>query len=156
MTRYFSPSTLGTYIDGIHTAIPADAVIISEALFTEVVTNRPPDKRLAPGSDGLPVLVDLPPLTEQQLILEFTNTVQNWMDSSAQRLGYDDIGNAITYAEEPVVPKFQREGRAFRAWRSACWDHCYTQLAALKNGERAMFTPQELVAELPLLELVND
>ncbi|MCP1500654.1 hypothetical protein J2Y86_005361 [Pseudomonas migulae] len=156
MTRYFSPSTLGTYIDSIHMAIPADAVIISDALFAEVVTNRPAAKRLAPGPDGLPVLVDLPPPTEQQLIAEFTNTVQNWMDSSAQRFGYDDIGNAITYAEEPAVPKFQREGQAFRAWRSACWEFCYAQLAAVKSGERAMLTPQDLVAELPLLEFAND
>lgn len=155
MTRYFSASTLGTYIAGIHAAIPADAVIISEALFAEVVTNRPAAKRLAAGPDGLPVLVDLPPPTEQQVIAQYTSAVQNWMDTTAKQFGYDDIGTAVTYAEEPAVPKFQLEGRAFRAWRSACWDFCYTQLSAVKNGARGMPTPQELIAELPALELAN-
>ena len=156
MKRYFSPSTLGTYIAGIHAAIPADAVEISEALFAEVVTNRPAAKRLAAGADGLPILIDLPPPTEQQQTAEFTNAVQSWMDSQAKLFGYDDIGVAITYAEEPAVPKFQREGRVFRAWRSSCWEYCFAQLAAVKSGERVALTHLDLVDGLPLLELVHE
>jgi hypothetical protein len=50
-------------------AIPADAVEITDELYLEVVIHQPPDKIIAPGPDGLPMLVDPPPpepLTTEQ------------------------------------------------------------------------------------------
>ncbi len=78
---------------------------------------------------------------------------QNLLDSSAQAYGYDSIASAVTYAEEPAVPKFQAEGQAFRAWRSLVWAYGYEQLALVEAGERPAPTIPEFIAELPPLDL---
>lgn len=88
---------------------------------------------------------------EQQKAL--TNAVQSHMDEVAQTKGYDNLLSAVTYAEELAVPIFQAEGIAFRAWRSAVWAYCYAQLAAVLNGERETPTVEDLIAELPPLDL---
>ncbi|WKN20789.1 hypothetical protein [Azotobacter vinelandii] len=81
------------------------------------------------------------------------SAVQAHLDAEARALGYDDIRSAVTYADEPAVPKFQAEGIAFRSWRSLCWDYCYAQLAAVDAGEREAPTAAQLVSELPALEI---
>jgi hypothetical protein len=78
---------------------------------------------------------------------------QMYMDSTAAASGYYDIKTAVTYAEEPSVPKFQLEGQAFRAWRSLVWDYCFTQIALIEAGTRTQPTADEWIAELPTLEL---
>jgi hypothetical protein len=75
------------------------------------------------------------------------------MDKKAQEIGYDNLISAVTYADEPLVPAFQTEGLAFRAWRSLVWAYCYSVLAAVVAGERQIPTATELIAELPVLSL---
>ncbi len=77
--------------------------------------------------------------------------VQEYMEAMARSLGYDDIKTAVTYADEPSVPKFQNEGRALRAWRSLVWAACYELLERVKAG--AMKEPSEktLIGLLPSL-----
>lgn len=77
--------------------------------------------------------------------------MQAHMDQAAKAAGYDDIKSAVTYAEEPAVPKFQKEGRALRAWRSMVWAYGYEQIAAVQAGLRAQPSAEELIAELPVL-----
>lgn len=116
-----------------------------------------------PDETGAPVLIPLPepepePVvptpeeiaaqTKQQLIW----TVQNHLDTYTRQYGYDDIKSAVTYADEPAVPKFQSEGRTFRAWRSLVWAACYAILADVLAGTRPVPTVDELLAELPGLE----
>lgn len=72
--------------------------------------------------------------------------VQEYMDAMARALGYDDIKTAVTYAEEPAVPRFQNEGRALRAWRSMVWAASYDLLDRVQKGE----------AEEPTLEALPD
>ena len=43
---------------------PADAVEIPDALYKAVVTDRPANKIMTPGTDGLPILVDPPVPTD--------------------------------------------------------------------------------------------
>lgn len=99
---------------------------------------------------------DPAPPTPGQVAETYRNEVQTHMDTSAQVAGYDDIKTAVTYADEPAVPRFQAEGKAFRAWRSKCWAYCYEQLALIQGGKRAQPTIPELLAELPQLELPHD
>jgi hypothetical protein len=80
-------------------------------------------------------------------------TVQAFMDGKAQALGYDGITTAITYADEPAVPKFQTEGQAFRAWRSLCWETCYGIFDAVEAGTQPIPTDEALLAALPTLDL---
>lgn len=83
----------------------------------------------------------------------FERAVQAMLDESAKAAGYDNVITAVSYAEEPAIPKFQADGQAFRAWRSKCWDYCYEQLAAVKSGARDQPTLEAFMAELPHLEL---
>ena len=83
----------------------------------------------------------------------YRKAAQDHLDKLAQAHGYDSIASAVTYAEEPAVPKFQAEGQAFRAWRSLVWAFGYEQLALVEAGERPAPTIAEFIAELPPLDL---
>lgn len=76
-------------------------------------------------------------------------TVQALLDEKAEALGYDDIGTAVTYAEEPAILKFQAEGKALRAWRSLVWAKCYEILADWQAGELPEPDAAALVPMLP-------
>lgn len=92
-----------------------------------------------------------PAPSEAEAIAGYMAAVQQHMDATARAFGYDDLISVVTYAEEPAVARYQAEGQAFRAWRSACWSACETMLAAVKAGERSAPTHEELIAELPEL-----
>lgn len=87
------------------------------------------------------------------LINQYRDAVQAHLDAAAQAFGYDDIRTAVTYAEEPSVPKFQAEGQAFRAWRSLFWAYGYEQLALIEAGEREQPTVEQFLAEAPQLDI---
>lgn len=65
--RRYSPSTGASYLPGIHSVIPADAVPINEEHFLSVIVNPEPGKVRAHDADGLPILIDPPqqPLADQ-------------------------------------------------------------------------------------------
>lgn len=50
-----------------HGTWPDDVTEISAELYAEVVTNRPADKIMIPGPDGLPMLADRPVPTKEEL-----------------------------------------------------------------------------------------
>jgi hypothetical protein len=81
--------------------------------------------------------------------------VQFWLDEQARALGYDDIKSAVTYAEEPAVPRFQQEGQAMRRLRSLVWARCYEILSAVQAGQRSIPSEEELIAELEVLTWPN-
>lgn len=101
-------------------------------------------------SGDAPVIVDLP-LEDQVKLLQVTLTsvVQAILDAKAQSYHYDNLTTAVTYAEEPSVPKFQEEGQAFRAWRSQVWASAYSILAEVQAGTRAFPTLAEVPSLLP-------
>lgn len=61
MQRYYSASTGGTYVDSIHSDMPADAVPLSEERYQEVIANPSPGKIRSHDANGLPILIDPPP-----------------------------------------------------------------------------------------------
>ncbi|WP_175178564.1 hypothetical protein [Achromobacter denitrificans] len=79
--------------------------------------------------------------------------VQDYLDGTARALRYDSIADAITYADEPAVPKFQEEGRALRAWRSMVWQEFFALLENVDSGSRAMPTNEEIISLMPKLTL---
>lgn len=87
------------------------------------------------------------------VMAEFELAIQGKLDAAAIVARYDSIATAVSYAEEPAVPKFQKDGIAFRAWRSLVWAYAYEQLALVLAGEREQPTVEEFLAELPALEL---
>lgn len=62
MRRFYSRATGSTYLEGIHASTPADAVEISEERYLAVIANPPLSKVRGHDDDGLPVLLDPPPL----------------------------------------------------------------------------------------------
>jgi len=105
-----------------------------------------------PAEGAEPIV--LPVLTPEEQIAAFTKAVQAMLDAQARSMGYDNIFTAVTYADEPVVPSFQSEGRSLRAWRSLTWQACHSALDAVTAGERAVPTINELLAELPVFQLL--
>ena len=91
--------------------------------------------------------------TEAEIIAAHMAAVQQHMDARAIAHGYDNLLSVVSYADEPAVPRYQAEGRSFRAWRSACWSACEQIFAAVRAGERTAPTQAELIAELPALAI---
>ena len=81
---------------------------------------------------------------------QLTDAVQHVLDSKAQELNYDNCLSVCSYIDTGVA-RFDAEGKAFRAWRSAVWAKGYEILAQVQAGERAIPTEAELIAELPQL-----
>lgn len=73
-------------------------------------------------------------LSQDELMSRYETAVQGKLNSAAIAAKYDSIENAVSYAEEPSVPKFQMDGKAFRTWRSLVWAYAYDQLALVLAG----------------------
>lgn len=94
-----------------------------------------------------------PVLSNDQLKHMLSISVQSHLDSIAQLYGYDDIKTAISYADEPSVPQYQKEGMAFREWRSITWAKFYEIMSNVSSGEISAPEPTELIALLPQLSM---
>ncbi len=70
--------------------------------------------------------ITMPPApTKQEIIDSISAALQNVLDTEAQKLGYDNINTAVSYADESAVASFQTDGISFRAWRSNVWAYAY-------------------------------
>jgi hypothetical protein len=58
--RYYSKTTGCCYLQGVHTSMPPDAVVIPDARYESVIGNPPPGKVRSHDADGLPILIDPP------------------------------------------------------------------------------------------------
>lgn len=84
MPRFYSKTTGCTYLRGIHGAnIPEDAVEITEALFLEVIANPQPGK-IRSHIDGLPILVDPPATSFEELV----SLERQWRDAELQAVAW--------------------------------------------------------------------
>ena len=64
--RYYSPSTGSTYLEGVHVC-PDDAIPISEERYLSVIACRVDGKVRGHDAEGLPILIDPPPLSAEEL-----------------------------------------------------------------------------------------
>ncbi|KAF0863956.1 phage tail assembly chaperone [Pseudomonas sp. LD120] len=76
MNRFYSKTTQTTYLQGLHTAIPADAVEIPEALYLSVIANPAPGMVRAHDDKGLPYLIDAP-----EVVLDPVTQERQWRDA---------------------------------------------------------------------------
>ena len=100
---------------------------------------------------GVTVVHEEAPITEEQIQAHLTQVVQNYMDTTVQTRGYDNIHTACTYASS-TDETFKAEGTACVVWRDTVWRKCYDILAEVKAGTREIPTEEELISELPKLE----
>lgn len=89
------------------------------------------------------------PMSAEELWKVRTASVQRFIDQKAQALGYDNIYTAVSYADEPVVPKFQREGQALRAWRSLVWSTINGEMNSVITDTDSIPSDDQLIARLP-------
>lgn len=87
------------------------------------------------------------------LLSKYDEGLQGHLDTTAKSYGYDNINTAISYAEEPSVPKFQIEGKAFRAWRSLFWAKVNEIKNEVLDGERDIPSIEEIISVSPVLDL---
>jgi hypothetical protein len=149
----YSPSTGGFYHPELHGEhIPADAVEITPQLHASLLAGQAAGRVIVAGPAGVPMLADAVPVapTQEQREAAAGTLIQSHLDAQAQALGYESIATAVTYADEPAVPRFQIEGQALRAWRSVVWATGYQLLDAVKAGTRPEPTDAELLALLPV------
>lgn len=151
MTLYYSP-TAGFRDTDLHANIPSDSIKITPAQREALVTGEANGKRIA-VSNGRVILDDPAPATTADLLTRLTAAIQSHLDTTAQAAGYDNIYTAVSYADEPAVPKFQAEGTAFRAWRSLVWAAANAIRSEVESGARPVPTIAQLISELPLLSL---
>lgn len=150
---FYSKTTGGFYTRETHgDNIPADAVEITIEEHQALLEGQSQGKRIVADATGRPILQDPPPPSPEQIMSRLEARVQLWLDEQARALGYDDIRSAVTYADEPAVPKFQQEGQAMRRLRSLAWARCYEILSAVQAGQRSIPTEEELIAELESLK----
>lgn len=148
---FYSKSTGGFYSLDIHgDNIPDDAVEITADQHAALIEGQSSGKRITADVDGFPVLADPPPPTPEQIITQYTEAVQQHLDTFTRTRNYDGILSAATYATSQV-PKFKAEGQYAVEARDATWAKCYEILAAVEAGSRPMPTLDELLAELPVL-----
>ena len=96
---------------------------------------------------------ELPPTDEEveaQLTKYYTDLIQKYLDSKAKELGYDSCLSVCSYIDTGVQ-KFDDEGKAFRAWRSAVWARGYELIDEVKAGLRDIPSEDELFSLLPEL-----
>jgi hypothetical protein len=91
-----------------------------------------------------------PVLTPEQIIATLTAAVQAHLDATARTRNYDGILSLCSYAAS-TNPTFAAEGQAGVNWRDAVWASCYTIMAAVQGGTRAVPSKEELIAELPVI-----
>lgn len=141
----YAPSTKGFYNPSIHPVIPADAIEIHDDLYATLLAAQSAGAVISVGADGIPVPVEQagPDPTAEAAIKA---AVQAHLDATALAHDYDSIAIAVTYADEPSVPKYQMEGQAFRAWRSLVWS------AALPMID-GVHTVDDVLATLPAFAL---
>lgn len=96
--------------------------------------------------------VEVPQESPGSIAARYEAAVQAVLDTAAKDHGYDSLFTAISYADEPAVPRFQADGQAFRRWRSLVWDYAHTELNAVLTGEKPQPGLDAFLANLPGLE----
>ena len=88
--------------------------------------------------------------TPDEILAELEQAITKHMDSAAQARRYDNRDSCRLYAG--YVNPFQAEAIAYGQWVAACWVASNQAQAEIMAGTRAIPTPAEAVAELPLME----
>lgn len=99
-------------------------------------------------------IIKVPDPTEEEIAAQtqarYTALIQKVLDDAAKELGYDNCLSVCSYVDTGVA-KFDAEGTAFRAWRSAVWAKGYEILDMVLSGQMEIPTEEELLELLPEL-----
>ena len=90
--------------------------------------------------------------TAQDIINEYDNAIEQWLDSTVQQRNYKNVESCISY-EGDNNPKYAREAEAVKAWRSAVYTQAEVLIAQYIGGDISAVPPIEtIIAGLPQLD----
>ena len=139
----YSKSNSGFYSKEIHgNEIPADAIEITDDEYKILLNGACSGKAINIGTDGRPELVEITP-SDDYIKSSLSSAVQMYLDDAAQAKGYDNIASAVTYADEPEIKEFQKDGKSFRKWRSKVWAYYIDVTEQYDSGQFAELPTQE-------------
>ena len=124
----------------IRNSVPADKL----ARLTAIANGE-----VGGAEEVMALIAPPPPMSQDQIEWGIRGYVKLHLDLVAQGIGYDSIDEAVGYADEPEVPKYQIEGAALRAWRSKVWVKTDQIIEAYKTGVIPQPTAQAVVETLP-------
>lgn len=91
-----------------------------------------------------------PPPTAQERAAAIRAAVTEHLDVVSRGQGFKGIDDAVSYAEEPAVVRYQMLGRALRSWRSVVRAASEELIAAIDAGTAQMpASVMDLYAMLP-------
>lgn len=90
--------------------------------------------------------------TFDQAAESWEKSVQAMMDEVARQHGYTSLHAAISYADEPSVEQYQREGKAFRQWRSVVWKAFYETVEKYRETSPTP-TVDQVLTQMPAFKL---
>jgi len=141
--------TNGTEVKFVEAGIPQGWLVSGEA---EIPDNM--KKYVSDIVDGQALFNDT--LYQSDKLEKSKSTLEQAVDrhlnDMANQHEYDSILSACSYAGE--VNPFQAESKQFIAWRGSVWAHVIQVQADVLAGLRTVPTEEELIAELPVLNLV--
>ena len=83
-------------------------------------------------------------------IKDYEDAVQNFLDTSVQKRGYDNVYTCLSYKGDPD-PIFSAEADEVLAWRSQVWRTAQGILNQWQQGQIEQPTISEVIAQLPTL-----
>jgi len=137
------------YDSAINPTIPAEALEISDELFFQTINENDGVWSLVDGDVvKLPIVIE--PETPEQTIARLESALDRYLDSVAKNYRYESIRTMVTYDGDPN-PKFDAEGKAAKAWRSACYTRSIEIMDEVLLGQREVPTEEELIDLMPLI-----
>ncbi|OZI36405.1 hypothetical protein CEG14_15515 [Bordetella genomosp. 1] len=152
-TTVFFSATTGGFYPGAPYGKVGDEVEISAEQHATLIAGQASGRLIVLDERGFPVLGDPPPLSLAQQEQLRIVAVQQVLDTAARNQRYASLADAISYADESSVPRYQAEGLAFRAWRSRVWAHCHDVFDRVNAGTITMPSVATLISSLPALQL---
>lgn len=112
--------------------LPDEVVFIARADDVEA-HGREIYQRAISGEFGTiaPYAAPVETVEQKQAKLKLGITIA--LDVKAKSLAFESFAEAMTYVDEPVVPLYQQQAQALRAWRSLCWARYDEVVATAKD-----------------------
>lgn len=108
------------------------------------------------GSDVVdpvaPVTVPLIVPTVREQVIALTARVQAELDAQAVTYRFDNLADAISYADDQTVPLYFAQGQAFRALRGKVWPMVEAWMDEVLAGTKPVPEWAELQAAMPLID----
>ncbi len=91
-----------------------------------------------------------PELTQEEILQQFMDQIENWMDQVAAERGYKSMERLCTYVGDPNT-LWDAEGQAGLTFRSAVWVKAIEIENDVLAGTRPIPTIEEVLAEMPTI-----